>query len=123
MSINSNTNRCHSKVTCGGCEDGSCSDEPPSDEDKLTGPSLTGPPLTGWRFAATSAGCFLGPVVLAILGSNALGTFSGDHSLGIAEGQLLGAIGGLAVGFGTSWVLVRAYTQSTSRSSGDGQDA
>ncbi len=62
--------------------------------------------LTGWRFAAASAGFFLGPVACAILGSAAL-----DTSLGSAESQLLGSIGGLVLGVAGCQIAIRAWNR------------
>jgi len=48
------------------------------------------PPLAGWRLVAASAGCFLLPLVLAVVGA-VIGRFS-PHA------QLAGAICGLVLG-------------------------
>ena len=58
-----------------------------------------GPLLAGWRLGLVSAGLFLGPVVLAILGAGILGSSPGR--------QLAGAIGGLGMGFAVSVGVTR----------------
>ncbi len=51
-------------------------------------------PYSGWRLAALSAGIFLAPVLLAILGT----VLAGPKP----ERQLIGALAGLALGIGVS---------------------
>ena len=65
---------------CAGCAGSAC----PTEE------SLDGAPLAGWPLAAASAGLFLGPIILAIVGSLCAG--------GGQASRLVGALLGLALG-------------------------
>lgn len=65
--------------------------------------------MAGWRFSASAAGYFLGPLLLALAGSAIGGEASG--------GQLLGGVAGLLVGLAlAAWAArrVRGATQEES---------
>lgn len=57
---------------------------------------------SGWRLAATAAGCFLVPLVLALAGAAAVAAVWPSQA-----GQLLGGLGGLVFGMAASAVAVR----------------
>ena len=90
----------HHPTNCQGCSESSCSGHVAC-EAEPTAPSEGGL-LKGGLLVGASAGFFLGPVVLAILGAMAL-----DGSSAHGTGQFLGAIVGLTLGFGASWILAR----------------
>jgi hypothetical protein len=64
----------------------------------------------GWRLVLAAAGAFLSPLVQGILGAVVLPMlWKSPHS------QVVGAVGGLAVGLVDSWFLVRCIKSTSSK--------
>lgn len=78
-----------SRPGCSGCLVSDCRAEAEPD----------GGPLAGWRLAGVSMGLFLGPILLAVVGTVCFSTGP--------ERQSLGAMSGLVAGIGGSVVVAR----------------